>query len=130
MRRMRPFLWFFLLGLVVLAVILAVPTSRFLVLGAIRQENFHGDRPVSHWEYLLDDDNEEVRAHACYCLGQMGEDSKRAVPSLARTLKDSSDQVRINAALALSKMGRSAAGATEALAEALSDEHPQVRLDA
>lgn len=116
--------------LVLGGVVMAVPATRFLVLGVLRQENFHNDRPVSHWEYLLTDENPAIRREAAFNLGAMGSDSRKAAPALGRALKDPSEEVRINASLALSKMGDACEAALPDIAEALiSDPSPQIRLN-
>jgi HEAT repeat protein len=115
---------------VVLIVLMAIPFSRYHLLGIIRGESFHESRPVSYWAYLLQDGDEAVRKEAVFNLGQMGEDSHSAESAVAGVLQnDPSDEVRFNAALALFKIKPESQETIDILSAALEDPHPQVRLN-
>ena len=69
--------------------------------------------------------DQDVRAHAAWALGSIGEDAKDAVPALTQALQD--PEVRGDATEALVQMGKDA---VPALVQALQDQNEYVRLHA
>jgi HEAT repeat protein len=59
----------------------------------------------------LTDSSPSVRKTAAYALGQLGEASRAALPSLVLTVKDENEEVRRDAAIALFLIDRVAARA-------------------
>ena len=53
----------------------------------------------------LQDDDEDVRYHAAFALGEIGEGAVEAVPALIQALQDDDEGVRYHAAYALRDIG-------------------------
>jgi HEAT repeat protein len=127
----RILVWFGVLVLVACGVILAMPGSRYTVLGYARQEPCFEGLPLSYYIHLLQSSRvAETRSRAAFVLGQAAMDGEPAVPALAEALHDPDGSVRVNAALALYKIGPRAHGAIPALCAALEDDIDWVRMDA
>jgi hypothetical protein len=85
---------------------------------------------ISKYIKQLKKSNPELRGDAALALGNMGADSKNAVPALAQALSDNDSLVRDFSATALGKIGPSAKSAIPALVTALNDPDPIVRASA
>jgi HEAT repeat protein len=121
------------LGIVIvgtLGAVLVFPSSRVLLIGAVRQEPFEEGKPASYWIAALKDPDPEIRQQAASLLGRMGPEVDGAAAALAEALADESTHVRVNSALALYKFGPAARVAVRPLALCLKDENMYVRLDA
>jgi HEAT repeat protein len=64
----------------------------------------------------LGDDNERVRAHAAWCLGEIGPEAKEALEPLRQQLKEDDPPLRLYSAHALWRIGRQAKEAAPTLA--------------
>lgn len=126
----RVVLWLAVLVGLTVAVILAVPASRYTALGLLNREPFYENRPFRFWRHALKDHNPRVRKDAAFALGAMSEAGDKAVPDLGRALSDDETLVRLNAALALFKIGPPARAAVPELSAALKDPDIAVRMDA
>ena len=54
-----------------LVLVVCVPGYRFVLLGALKNERFYEDRPVSYWLDALTSRQDAAREHAAYVLGQI-----------------------------------------------------------
>jgi HEAT repeat protein len=123
-------LWLGIVPLVLLASLLVIPSTRYYLLGLVRNEGFEDNRPTSFWIASLKDADFKKRMQAAAALGSIGPGATEAVPGLVQALKDDDKFVRANAALALFKIGADSPEAVLALGEALEDNTPTVRVDA
>ena len=91
-----------------------------------------GNRAVARLALIaaLKDRNAQVRLCAAGALGEIGPESKEAIPALSQALKDKDPKVRDQAAKALTKFGAEGKDAVPALAAALSDPNAAVRIEA
>jgi HEAT repeat protein len=115
---------------ITLGILLLIPSSRYLVLGLVKQEPFQYGRPMSRWINDLEHGDDDARHQAAKALGAIGPEAKDAVPALSVALRDENDLVRLNASLALLKIAPESQAAIPALAEALHDQIPLIRMNA
>jgi HEAT repeat protein len=108
-----------------------IPGSPLYLTTVLGAGGFHDGHGTRYWMNALEDRDPQVRHHAIFALGQIGDEASDAVPALAAILlQDPDPNTRREAALALSKMGLAAREAVLALAQALEDEEPWVRMNA
>src|SRR5207245_4990991 len=103
------------------AVIVFVPGYRSVMLGKLRNERFYENRPVSYWLDGLTSQQDPVREHAAYVLGQIGLENTAIVAAVVGALKDNDYIVRKNAAASLGELGSGAASAVPDLITSLGD---------
>jgi HEAT repeat protein len=111
-----------------LGVAFLIPSSRYSMLGYLRDEKFDEGRPKSYWIDALRDPRPEVREEAEACLAHMGPQAADAVPALTALLHDEKAEVRWKAAFALYKIRAESGAAVQPLCDGLKDSHPAVRL--
>ena len=111
-----------------LGIAFLIPSSRYSMLGYLRDEKFDEGRPKSYWIDALRDPNPEVRQAAETCLAHMGPQAADAVPALTALLQDEKAEVRAKAAFALYKIRVQSGSAVRPLCDGLKDSHPAVRL--
>ncbi|MBT3603328.1 MAG: HEAT repeat domain-containing protein [Candidatus Latescibacteria bacterium] len=90
-----------------------------------------GEPAVEALTQALTHNNEDVRAHAAFALGDMGGQAESSVSSLTKAVTDESPWVRHHAVEALGTIANHADTAVPALAHALThDDDGQVRYNA
>lgn len=128
-----------LMLVLVIGVALAVPASRYPLIGWIRGEDLFEGRPVSYWISALKDADASTRRQAALVLGDACKDAaeddpdcRRAIPALLETLGDADGFVRKCAATSFILSPRDAAvpqdpAAIQRLTAALADREVVVR---
>src|SRR5260370_1372682 len=102
-----------------LIVALALPTSHFAIMGALRRESFYQGRPTSYWISALKKDaflGDSVPTDVGRILREGGE---AAVPVLVEMVNDPDEYVSMQALLALGVMSPHPTSAVPALIECL-----------
>ncbi len=82
---------FVVLGIVLVlgvGILLLVPPARFLVLGKLRGEPFHGGWPTSYWVHILKSGTSQQRVNAAQTLSEIGPATPEVVPALIAALAD------------------------------------------
>jgi len=116
---------------IAVAVLLAIPGTRYFSLGLLRGDSIQNGRFMSQWAADLQSEDEKKRWEATQELGNLMEKAKDAAPELARLmLEDPESAIRCNAAFALYKIGPDCRVVVPQLTQALSDPDPLVRLNA
>lgn len=137
-----------LLLLTAAAVLLAMPSCRYGVLGLVRGESFYQGRPTSYWRGVVKDWTvprpcspqgpppttllHKVRAFLVEPFAEKvvippGEDQPDALPVLIELLSDEDAAVRSYAVTTIEGIGPSAKAAVPRLILLLEDEDPEVR---